>query len=85
MVSHMKTTVHIADSVFDEARKLAERDQTTLKALVEEGLRRVITERKRRARFRLRRASFKGNGLQAHLNGASWEHIRELGYEGRTG
>jgi hypothetical protein len=85
MVNHMKTTVQIPDNLFEEARKLAHREQTTLKALVEEGLRRVISEHQRESPFRLRKASFKGNGLQPRLAGASWEHIRELSYEGRGG
>jgi hypothetical protein len=85
MVNHMKTTVQIPDSLFEEARKLAHREQTTLKALVEEGLRRVISEHQRKSPFRLRKATFKGKGLQTHLAGASWEHIRELSYEGRGG
>jgi putative antitoxin of VapBC-like toxin-antitoxin system len=83
MVSHMKTTIQISDSILEEARQLAQRERTTLKSLVEEGLRRIISERKRRTRFRLRNAQFKGNGLQSHLKGASWDQIRELGYEGR--
>ncbi len=62
---------------------MSQREQTTLKALVEEGLRRIISERKGRGRFRLRKATFKGNGLQPELAGASWERIRELSYEGR--
>jgi len=81
----MKTTVQIPDSLFEEARKVAHRDRTTLKALVEEGLRRIISERKRRNTFRLRKATFKGKGLQPHLAGASWDKIRELSYEGRGG
>ncbi len=81
----MKTTIQIPDSVFEEARKLAARDRTTLKSLVEEGLRRIIAERRQTAAFRLRKTTFKGNGLQAHLAGASWEQIRELTYEGRGG
>jgi hypothetical protein len=81
----MKTTIQIPDSLFEEVRKLAHRERTTLKALVEEGLRRIISERKRRGEFRLRRATFKGNGLQPHLAGASWDHIRDLSYEGRGG
>jgi CRISPR/Cas system-associated protein Csm6 len=85
MVRHMKTTIQIPDSLFEEARKLAHRERTTLKALVEEGLRRIISERKRRGEFRLRRATFKGNGLQPHLAGASWDQIRDLSYEGRGG
>ncbi len=56
-----------------------------MKALVEEGLRRILSEHKRRGAFRLRKATFKGTGLQPHLAGASWEQIRELSYEGRGG
>jgi CRISPR/Cas system-associated protein Csm6 len=81
----MKTTIQIPDSLFEEARKLAQRERTTLKVLVAQGLRRVIAERKRRGAFRLRKATFKGRGLQPHLTGASWEQIRELSYEGRGG
>ncbi|MEW6377344.1 MAG: type II toxin-antitoxin system VapB family antitoxin [Thermodesulfobacteriota bacterium] len=81
----MKTTLHIPDNLIEEARKLAHREHTTLKALVEEGLRRIISERQRRSRFHLRKATFKGNGLQPHLVGASWDKIRELSYEGRGG
>jgi hypothetical protein len=81
----MKTTIQIPDSLFEEARKVARRDRTTLKTLVEQGLRRVIAERRKRTKFRLRRASFKGEGLQPHLAGASWEQIRDLSYEGRGG
>ncbi len=85
MVTHMKTTIQIPDSLFEQARKLARRERTTLKALVEQGLRRIIAERKRRSGFRLRKATFKGNGLQPQLAGASWDQIRELSYEGRGG
>jgi len=56
-----------------------------MKALIEEGLRRIVSQHKRRNGFRLRKATFKGNGLQAHLAGASWDQIRELSYEGRGG
>lgn len=85
MVSYMKTTVQIPDTLFEEARKVAQRERITLKALIEEGLRRIIADRKRRTAFRLRKASFKGNGLRPDLEGASWEKIRELTYEGRGG
>ncbi|HXE90342.1 MAG TPA: type II toxin-antitoxin system VapB family antitoxin [Terriglobales bacterium] len=80
----MKTTIQIPDSLFEEIRRLAQREHTTLKALVEQGLRRILTERKRRGGgFRLRRATFKGQGLQPPVAGASWEQIRDLSYEGR--
>ena len=38
MVTHMKTTVDIADSLFEAARRAAARERTTLRALIEEGL-----------------------------------------------
>jgi hypothetical protein len=85
MASYMKTTIQIPDSLFEEARKLAHRERTTLKALVEQGLRKVVSGRKRRNSFRLRKATFKGHGLQSHLTGTSWDQIRELSYEGRGG
>lgn len=81
----MKTTIEISDPLLREARKLAARQGITLRALVERGLRRVVAEDKPRASFKLRRASFKGNGLRAELEGASWERLRDLAYEGRGG
>jgi hypothetical protein len=81
----MKTTVHIPDSLLEEARKIANQEGTTIKALIEEGLRRTIDNRKRQRRFRLRKATFKGNGLQPDAAGASWEKIREMSYGGRGG
>lgn len=79
----MKTTVEIHDSLLNEARRVAAKEGQTVRALVEEGLRKVLAERKKSAAFRLRRASFKGEGLQPDAAGASWERIRELTYEGR--
>jgi len=83
MVAHMKTTVEIPDAVLDDARKVAASEGTTVRALIEAGLRREIQERKRRVGFRLRRASFKGRGLRPEVAGGSWEQIRSLAYEGR--
>jgi Arc/MetJ family transcription regulator len=85
MVSNMKTTIDISDALLDEARKVAAREGTTVKALVEQGLRRVLSERKRGTAFRLRNATFRGNGLQSGLDGTDWERIRALAYEGRGG
>ena len=62
---------------------MALREGRTVRALVEEGLRRVLAERKRTRVFRLRKASFKGKGLQPHVAGASWDQIRDTAYEGR--
>ncbi len=82
MGAHMKTTIEISDPLLKEARKLAAEEHTTLRNLVELGLRRVIAEKRGSGAFALRRASFKGEGLQRELQNASWEKIRELAYEG---
>jgi hypothetical protein len=79
----MKTTIDIADALLDKARRLAARRGTTVKALVEAGLRRVIDEQAQQPAFRLRRASFKGEGLQPGLDASAWERMREMAYEGR--
>ena len=81
----MKTTVHIPDSLLEEARKIASQEGTTIKALIEEGLRRTIDNRKRARTFRLRKATFRGHGLQPDAAGASWEQIREMSYGSRGG
>lgn len=83
MGTHMKTTVEISDALAREARELAARDKTTLRELIEAGLRVVLRERRRKAGFRLRDASFGGNGLQPEFRGADWERLREAAYEGR--
>jgi hypothetical protein len=85
MVNHMKTTIQIPDSLLKEARKLADKEHTTLKSLMEEGLRRIISEHKRRGGFKLRKATFGGKGLQPNLEGATCERIRDISYEGRGG
>ena len=81
----MKTTVEIPDSLIEEAKRVAARQDTTLRVLIIEGLRRVITERKRVGAFRLRKATFRGKGLRPDVAGASWERIREMAYDKHGG
>ena len=77
----MKTTVDISDPLLSEAKRLAAREGVTLKALIERGLHRVISETKPIPGFKLRRGSFKGNGLRPELQNASWDRIRDLIYD----
>jgi hypothetical protein len=79
----MKTTVEIPDALLDDARRVAERRGVTLRALVEEGLRQIVKADRRRPPFRLRDASFKGEGLDPSFEDASWERIRDAAYGGR--
>jgi Arc/MetJ family transcription regulator len=83
MVSHMKTTVEITDSLLREAQEAARAQNTTLRALIEDGLRTVLTKRRASADFALRDASVAGDGLQPEFRGASWERIRDAAYGSR--
>jgi hypothetical protein len=85
MVTHMKTTVEISDALAEEAKAVAARHKTTVRALIEAGLRHVLRERRRRTRFRLRDASFRGRGLQGEFREGDWQRIREAAFEGRGG
>lgn len=85
IVSNMKTTIDIADSLLNEARRTAAQEGTTLRALVEEGLRTVLQSTRRRAPFRLRKATFRGRGLQEDFVDGGWERIRDEVYKGRGG
>jgi len=81
MASHMKTTVYIADALLAEAQALAAREKTTLKALINEGLQKVIRERKTEKPFKLKDGSFRGGqGLQPEFQDATWARIRAAAY-----
>jgi Bacterial antitoxin of type II TA system, VapB len=83
MVTHMKTTIEVSDAVLTAAKSMAAREGTTVRALVEEGLRKVLEERRAKATFRLRKTTFRGRGLRPEVREGGWEAIRELAYEGR--
>jgi len=79
----MKITLDIPAKLLREARKIAAREGTTLHALIEQGLRQVIVERRRTTGFRLRKAGFKGRGLQPQCRNAVWGQLLAASYEGR--
>ncbi len=79
----MKATIDISDPLLSQARELAAREGVTLRAVVERGLRRVVSETVPGAPFKLRRASFKGKGLQAEFQDAAWAQMRDLAHKGR--
>jgi hypothetical protein len=83
MGTHMKTTIEIADPLLEQAKRLAAREATTLRELVEAGLRLVLRQRARGRSFELRDARVGGRGLRPEFRDASWEKIRDAAYEGR--
>lgn len=76
----MKTTVNLPDDLLDEAQRLARRDGTTLKELIETGLRGVVEQRSGERQFTLEDASVDGRGLRPEFRGGSWEQIRDAIY-----
>ena len=85
MVTHMKTTVDIPDPLLTAVKEVAALEKTTLRSLIEEGLRLALARRRKGKRFRLRDASVDGNGPQPGVREGDWSVVRDLIYEGRGG
>ncbi len=85
MASHMKTTVEISDALLREAKRVAARDETTVRALIEEGLRQSLNARNDKRRFRLRDVSYGKGGLRPEVEDGSWERLSDMIYAGRRG
>lgn len=80
--THMKTTVDISDTLFESARRLATQRGTTMRALIEEGLRAVLQAHRSLPRqFALRDASVGGKGLADGVDLGDWTQIRALIYD----
>lgn len=83
MGTHMKTTVEIAEELLRQAKTVASRERTTLRALLEEGLRWALGKRRKRHGFKLRDASVGGKGLQPGTDDTDWTSLRDTIYDGR--
>ena len=79
----MKTTVELPDNLVREAKRVALRERTTVRALIERGLRGVVAGRRPAGRFTLRTAGFRGDGLVAGRSLRDWDAIRDLSYSER--
>lgn len=62
---------------------MAAREGTTVKALIERGLRELLVKRKSEHEIRLRKASYKEKRLQSGVQELGWGKLRELALEGR--
>lgn len=81
----MKTTIEIADDLAGKAKAHAARENITLRALVERGLRMAIQADQSQEPFTLRDASVGGRGLQPGFRDADWALLRAAAYEDRGG
>lgn len=79
----MKTTIQVSDPLFQKASRLVKREKTTFRALVEEGLRRVLEDREKKVSFHLRDVSFGEGGLRPEVEESGWDRVRDMIYEGR--
>jgi hypothetical protein len=86
MGAHMKTTVELNDALVLRAKTLAAQRQQTLKSILETALRQFLDATiETPTPFKLRKSSFRGNGLQPHLVSEDWDEIRSQIYQGRGG
>ena len=79
----MKTTFELPEALIEQARRVAQREGATLRALVEEGLQRSIEARRRTAHRQLDFPSYGGDGLTDEFRGAPWSRTRDEIYRGR--
>jgi hypothetical protein len=79
----MKTTIEMPDNLLRQVKRLAHEEGTTVKALVEQSLRMLMSDRRRRSGFKLKSRSFRGDGLVAGRSLQDWTAIRDLVYSER--
>lgn len=78
MVTHMKTTIEIADSLLLRAKERARERQVTLRSLIEESLAATLDQPMPSAQ--VKPVTFKGKGLHPGFEDASWDQIRNAIY-----
>jgi len=79
----MKTTIDLPEPLLREAQELARAEGTSLRALVEDGLRAILARRRAAERFRLPDASVDGRGLRPEFADAGWDEMRAAIYGDR--
>jgi predicted transcriptional regulator len=73
----MKTTIDIADDLFERVQRLAEEQGTTLRALTEEGLRLVLDRNRARPTEIPPLVVFGEGGLADEFKEKNWNEIRQ--------
>ncbi len=83
MGSHiMKTTIEIADDLFERAQQFARKEKTTFRSLTEQGLRLVLKAKDGKPKKLPPLVTVGGGGLTAEFKNAPWERIRDEIYRG---
>lgn len=80
----MKTTIEIADDLFERAQRVARKEKTTFRSLTEQGLRLVLKDRQQGNVKKLPPlVTFRGKGMTDEFKNAGWDKIRDEIYRGR--
>lgn len=72
----MKTTIEIQDRLLERAKRFAQRSHQPLRAVVEEGLRRVLADERNSPGFKLVDASVGDPHAPDPLEQYSWQDLR---------
>ena len=77
----MKTTIEIADDLFERAQRVARKEKTTFRSLTEQGLRLVLKEKQSKPKKLPPLVTVPGR-LTGEFKDAPWEKIRDAIYKG---
>jgi hypothetical protein len=82
----MKTTIEIPNALFAEIKAYSSARKSTFKAIVESALRSFLNQNSTpQKRFKLKKCSFRGEGMVHGLDEQDFNEIRKRAYEGRGG
>jgi hypothetical protein len=73
----VKITIDLPDDLLERSKAVARRENFTLEALIEEGLRMALRGRTRKRTSTFAIQPFEGDGLTQEFAAAGWEQIRD--------
>jgi hypothetical protein len=76
-----KITVEIPDQLLARVKAIARTEDSELRDLMAEGLRRVLLDRESRRPYVMADRSRGGSGLQPEFQNATWREIRAASYQ----
>ena len=80
----MKTTIEIADDLFQRVQSLARKEKTSFRALTEAGLRLILSgQQQKKPRELPPLVTCGGGGLTSEFKDGNWDRIRDEIYRGR--
>ena len=81
MGTHMKTTIEISDTLFLQAKRQAAKSGTTLRALIEQGLKQTLKDSSHAPAHQPRDGRVKGKGLTREARSAGWRAVLDAANE----